>query len=68
MNEERIEEGDCVNVHFTTSTSIFRAKIIHIPSATGDCWRLLARDGREPKEPINVMLFERMDLVRKGES
>ncbi len=62
MSEELIEVGDFVHVHFTRGNTINGAKVLHIPSATGDCWKLLIGIN----EPINVMLFERMTLFKKG--
>ena len=36
MDSERIEIGDRVAVHFRSS--IFYGQVLHLPSATGDCW------------------------------
>ena len=65
MNENDIEVGDIVSIHFTTSRSLSYVKVLYLPQATGDCWRLSSTMGRTV---INyVQIFERMELERKGE-
>jgi len=61
-NPNMIEVGDIVTVDFAVSGSINPAEVIKKPQDTGDCWGLRTGDGAV----INVMHFERMDLVKKG--
>jgi len=49
--------GQKVNVHFTTSHSLFDMEILYCPCATGDSWILRGPDGREH----HVMLFAHME-------
>jgi hypothetical protein len=58
---DKIEVGDIVEVNFTSSQSIHRATVLYVPCATGDSWTL-----DEMGHIINVVIFERMDLVVKG--
>jgi len=60
MNK-KIEIGDSVTIHFSHSDSIFQAKVLYVPQATGDSWQL-ERDGNI----MYVQMFERMDLVHKS--
>jgi len=55
----KIKIGSLVNVHFTGSESIFKARVAYVPQATGDSWRLV----RGVNEVFYVQMFERMDLV-----
>ena len=57
----RIEVGDIVTITFTASQSICCATVLYVPCATGDSWTL-----DETGNIINVIMFERMDLVVKG--
>lgn len=72
INPEQIEVGDIVNVYFTTSLAIFDALVKHVPCATGDSWRLVSSLAWDDPNAIRhvhyVCLFDRMDLVRKGEA
>ena len=56
---DAIEQGDTVNVYFTSSSSEFRVTVKYVPCATGDCWRLERRNGT----PLNAMQFEKMEKV-----
>lgn len=60
---DRIDRGDIVNVFFMASPALFNVKVTDLPAATGDCWELKGEDG----VLHNVILFERMDLVKKQE-
>ena len=65
MSISKIEVGDIVSVHFTTSPSLHFVKVLYLPQATGDSWRLSSTMGQVV---INyVQIFERMELERKGE-
>ena len=64
MKENDIEVGDIVTIHFTTSKSLHCVKVLYTPQDVGDCWRLTTG---LPNGIINVISFERMDLIRKGE-
>jgi hypothetical protein len=61
---DRIDRGDVVNVYFMASPALFNVEVIDLPQATGDCWELKGEDG----VLHNVILFERMDLVKKDDS
>lgn len=66
MDEERIEEGDTVEVKFANRPdTITNAVVLHVPQATGDSW-ILKPPFAHPV--VYIQLFERMDLVRKGGS
>ena len=55
------KKGDLVNVHFTTSDSLFRCRVLYTPADVGDCWTLEDEDGGEH----SVILFERMDVIKE---
>ena len=62
MGQDRIEKGDIVDIHFTTSQSLFGVEVLSIPCATGDSWKV-----KDEQENIYlVQLFERMDKKMKG--
>ena len=61
MNKDIIEVGDLVNVHFGRGTSIFRAEVLYMPYATGDCWHLKTEDN----PIIYVQNFESIYLHEK---
>ena len=52
-----IKEGSKVDVHFTSSSSLFNVEILRTPCDVGDQFRLLDEQGKEHR----VILFERMD-------
>ena len=62
MNE-KIEEGDFVDVHFSSQASLFSVKVLYTPSATGDSWRLKTDEGII----IYVQSFSLMILKQKGD-
>ena len=43
--QAEIKVGDLVDVWWENLTCLHRAKVLYIPCATGDSWRLLAEDG-----------------------
>ena len=43
---ETIKVGDVVNVFFNTADAIYDAEIIYTPMATGDCFKLLDKNGK----------------------
>ena len=70
MSEQRdtIEVGDRVNVGFVGDVAtIFNAKVVGIPYATGDSWRLVREDSLVEGEPmvIYVQQFETMMRTKK---
>jgi hypothetical protein len=56
--DKSISIGHVVNVHFGKSSSIFNAKVLYEPQATGDSWILDTEQG-----VVYVQIFERMDLI-----
>ncbi|MCX5638666.1 MAG: hypothetical protein NTX52_13400 [Planctomycetota bacterium] len=54
--------GDHINVHFTSSPSLFNVEILSMPSCAGDCWLLKGTDG----SIYNVMVFEQMHQFSKA--
>ena len=58
---EKINIGDTVDVHFSHNTSIFGAKVLYTPAATGDCWTL-----ETPMEVYAVQQYEYMVKVKSG--
>lgn len=62
MSQYTIEVGDIVSVDFEHCNSIFNAKVLYRPQATGDSWVL-----DEAGKIIYVQLFSRMTLVQKNE-
>ncbi len=68
MNPSRIEVGDTVDVFFASSPALFRVKVLYIPCATGDSWHLENPNALDGMVRIHyVNMFERMDLIQKGE-
>lgn len=62
MENDKIEVGDFVDVHFIKSESLFQAEVLYTPAATGDCWHL-----KDYRGQIHyVQLFETMRLTTKG--
>lgn len=69
MNDNRIEAGDLVDVYFTTSESLFGVEVLRMPGDVGDCWilRQVIKDFLMDTAIIhNVILFEKMTLIKKG--
>ena len=74
---DKINIGDKVNVYFTSAVALFSAKVLHVPSTTGDCWHLKTTieklvSGLHVGEKVitekidtihYVQIFERMDRV-----
>jgi len=59
QEEERINEGDVVDVYFNDNTDCERGLVVlYIPCATGDCWRLKRRGGR--REIVYIQSFTKM--------
>ena len=54
----KVKKGHIVNVHFVRSPSIFGAKVLYTPQATGDSWHLETKEG-----VIYVQLFEKMEII-----
>jgi len=48
-----IQRGDIVNVYFENISALFNLKVIDLPRAVGDCWKLEDEKGK----PINIMNF-----------
>ena len=68
MNTSRIEVGDVVDVFFTSSAALFRVTVRYVPCATGDSWHLENTNALDGMIRIHyVNMFERMDLILKGE-
>ena len=68
MNKSMIEVGDIVDVFFAVSPALFRVKVLYIPCATGDSWRFENPNALDGMIRIHyVNMFERMDLILKGE-
>lgn len=62
-----IEVGDTVTVHFEgNNPSIFDAKVLYRPCATGDCWHLREESG-VVSQLHYVQNFAVMTLVVKAE-
>jgi len=59
--KDKIEAGDLVSVEFNQSTSLFRCRVLSMPVATGDSWKLKGEDG----SLHYVQMFERMDLLKE---
>jgi len=59
---EKIQVGDTVNVNFVCGDSLFECEVLHIPSATGDCWHLKTKD----EKLFYVQLFETLELKRRN--
>jgi len=66
MNQDKIEKGDTVHVHFTSSKSITYAKVLQCPQKVGQPWILKPDVGVNEFALVYVILFERMDLMLKG--
>ncbi len=64
MSEKMIQIGDTVSVFFTSSQPLMCVKVIYKPGIQGDSWHF---NTGLPNGIVYVTLFERMDLIRKGE-
>jgi len=63
MNNNIIEAGDTVNVYFYTTVAEFDLLIIHTPANMGECYHCVRNNGT----PVNIMNFDKMELVSKKE-
>jgi hypothetical protein len=57
--DERIKEGDVVDVYWENVECEFDCKVLYLPQDVGDCWHLERPDGTR----IAVQMFAKM--VRK---
>jgi hypothetical protein len=65
MDNDRIVEGDYVDVHFEYLRAIYNALVLGLPQDVGDSWRLKAEDGKI----IYVQMFSMMERrERKSDS
>ena len=63
--KKEIEVGDIVDVYFDFDERVgrFGCKVLHSPSATGDSWRLIDKDG----ELVYIQQFQMMKLTPERE-
>lgn len=59
-----ITVGDTVDVHFTSSASMYDYVVTYHPSSPGDLWILKGEEG----DIVYVQVFERMDKKEKSKS
>ena len=54
--EDKIQEGNIVDVIFEAAQCEFNMKVLYTPQATGDSWQLQRQDGTM----VYVQLFAKM--------